>query len=238
MNPWLLLLLIPAIVVIGGAIYLWKSTPRKEKPLPGKRRIACIGDSITFGTGVVMRRETKAWTYILGRMLGDSFQVLNYGIPGATALLESEVMYKEAHDFVDAAVQAEPEAYLLMLGTNDAKTVNWCAEDFYRDYNRMIDRMQSGSPAARIVLMTPATAFPNPKAKDGSVAFGIDAHTVHSQTAPIVRQIAQERSLPIIDIHNFTEGHPDWFNDGIHPNAEGNMRLAEFIFQRIVDTLG
>lgn len=237
MKKSLLLLPVLALPVIGGGIWLAKSAPRKEKPLWQKRRIACIGDSITFGAGVVLRRKKQAWPYLLERRLGDGFQVLNYGISGATALLESEVVYKWAHDFLDAAIDAEPELYLFMLGTNDAKTVNWRAEDFYRDYNRMIDRMQKGSPQTKIVLMTPASAYPDPRAQDGAVAFGIDRDTVHNETAPMIRDIAGERGLPLVDIHCFTAEHPDWFDDGIHPNAEGNRQMANYIYTQITDFL-
>lgn len=233
------LLLLPALALpaVAGGIWLAKRAPRKEKPLWDKRRVACIGDSITFGAGVVARRKKEAWPYLLEHRLGDGFQVLNYGISGATALLESEVVYKKAHDFIDAAIDAEPELYLMMLGTNDAKTVNWRAEDFYRDYNRMIDRMQQGSPQAKIVLMTPACAYPDPKAKDGSGAFGIDCNTVHGETVPMVRKIAEERGLSLADIHCFTSDHPEWFDDGIHPNAQGNRQMAEYIYTQIADLL-
>ena len=57
--------------------------------------------------------------------------------------------------------------------------------------------------------MTPATAYPDPKAKDGSTGFRIDRDIVHEEVAPMVRQIAEERGLPLIDIHNYTAGHPE-----------------------------
>lgn len=237
MKKGLLLLPVLALPVLYGGFQLAIRTPRKEKPLWEKRRIACIGDSITFGAGVVARRKKEAWPYLVARRLGEGFQTLNYGISGATALLESEVVFKKSHDFVDAAIDAKPELYLMMLGTNDAKTVNWRADDFYRDYNRMIDRMQSGSPQAEIVLMTPPTAYPDPKLKDGMGAFGIDCNTVHNETVPMVRKIAEERGLPVVDIHSFTADHPDWFDDGIHPNAEGNRQMAEYIAAQIAELL-
>lgn len=54
------------------------------RPNMQKCRIACIGDSIIFGAGVQMTRKTDAWTYLWQRRLGDGFQVLNYGVSGAT----------------------------------------------------------------------------------------------------------------------------------------------------------
>ena len=233
MNRKNLLILIPATVLAAGLAEGRKALPRKEKPLPGKRRIACIGDSITFGAGVARKREKLAWPYVLGRKLGEEYQVLNYGINGATALLESKVVFPKWHDFIDAAVEAKPELFLLMLGTNDAKDVNWRAEDFVRDYSVLIDRIQTGSPQAKLVLLTPPTAFPGPGRRDGKVGFGINGQILAEETVPRIQAIAEERGLPLIDLHSFTAHHPEWFGDGIHPNAEGNQAIADFLAEEI-----
>ena len=236
MNLWILVPIALVYPVARFVSYSKKASPRKDKPIEGRRKIACIGDSITFGHGVVLNRDEQAWTYVMGKMLGNEFQVLNYGISGATALLESKRPFKE-HDFIDTATTVEPELYLFMLGTNDSKPENWVAENFPRDYNAMIDRIQKGSPDAKIVLMTPASAFPDPRKKNGKVSYNIDKDRIAQEIVPIVERIAHERELPIIDIHAFTDGHPDWFDDGIHPNEEGNLRMAEHIYEAILPIL-
>lgn len=45
----------------------------------GKTKIAIIGDSFTFGDEV---RYEETWGYHLDQLLGEKFQVLNYGVPG------------------------------------------------------------------------------------------------------------------------------------------------------------
>ena len=60
-----------------------------------KRRIACIGDSITFGAGVMKTRKKDAWTCVWNRMLGHDFQVLNYGVSGATLQKEGDFPYHQ-----------------------------------------------------------------------------------------------------------------------------------------------
>ena len=45
----------------------------------GKTQIAIIGDSFTFGDEV---RYEETWGYHLDQLLGEKFQVLNYGVPG------------------------------------------------------------------------------------------------------------------------------------------------------------
>ena len=223
------------LVLLGLVGYtllqLSKSLPRRDRPLPGKRRIACIGDSITFGAGVTTTRDRDAWPYVLGRHLGDAFQVLNYGISGATAQVESEVLFKQYHDFIDDAVAAEPELYLFMLGTNDCKTVNWKRDAFVRDYTHMLDRIRAGSPNAAIVLLCPPALFPF--GRENVIPFGMDKDVLQNEVVPLIKEIASRRGLAVIDLYAFTDGHPEWFVDGCHPNAEGNEAIADYLFEQL-----
>ena len=48
-------------------------------------RIACVGDSITWGVGL-HHRHTEVYAALLQKRLGKGYRVLNCGRPGATAL--------------------------------------------------------------------------------------------------------------------------------------------------------
>ncbi|MEE1145737.1 MAG: sialate O-acetylesterase, partial [Bacteroidaceae bacterium] len=50
-----------------------------------KIKVACVGNSITYGTGVA-DREVNAYPVKLQGMLGDAYEVGNFGKPGATLL--------------------------------------------------------------------------------------------------------------------------------------------------------
>lgn len=41
-------------------------------------KIACIGDSITYGAGVTLTRDKDAYPVKLGKMLGKKYTVFNY----------------------------------------------------------------------------------------------------------------------------------------------------------------
>ena len=58
---------------------------RRAPAQPGPVRVACVGDSITYGAGVA-GRETNSYSTVLGRMLGSKFEVRNFGRSGATLL--------------------------------------------------------------------------------------------------------------------------------------------------------
>ncbi|MEE3408965.1 MAG: SGNH/GDSL hydrolase family protein, partial [Erysipelotrichaceae bacterium] len=74
-------------------ILKYLAVPKTPKYLEGKRHIACIGDSITFGAGVNGKKE-ETWEHFLNHRLGDDFQVLNYGISGRTLQDEGDYPYK------------------------------------------------------------------------------------------------------------------------------------------------
>ena len=48
-------------------------------------RVACVGDSITYGHGI-RDREHDTYPAILDSLLGDKFDVQNFGVSGTTTL--------------------------------------------------------------------------------------------------------------------------------------------------------
>ena len=65
---------------------------RNPKVLPDRKHIACIGDSITFGAGV-MGRESLTWEHFLNEIIGNKYQVINYGVSGRTLQDEGDMPY-------------------------------------------------------------------------------------------------------------------------------------------------
>src|ERR1017187_8508802 len=50
-----------------------------------KWRVACVGDSITYGFGIA-DREHQSYPAQLGALLGSDWDARNYGVSGATLL--------------------------------------------------------------------------------------------------------------------------------------------------------
>lgn len=196
--------------------------PQADKPLPGKRTIACVGDSITFGAAVVHTRKRDAWPYLLGRKLDRDTQVLNPGVCAATASDSADFPYRK-NGFLSLACTAE--LALVMLGANDSKPYNWDPARYEQGLRDILDELrQSG---ARVVLLLPPKAFP----VDGVVGYDIQDEVIRDGVLPILRSTAEELSLPVIDLYGFTQTRPEYFDDGVHPNRAGNRALAEYVFR-------
>ncbi len=201
-----------------------------EKPDFKRRRIACIGDSITFGAGVTETRKTDAWPVLWQNLLGKSFQVLNYGVSGATLQDETSFPYRKI-GFLRRLKAASPELIVLMLGTNDSKPYNWNEPRFMREYEKLITELLSPAMPPRLVLMVPPKAFP--EEETGITAFDTQDDVIRDNIRPIILSLDEKYSLPVIDLYAFTETHPEWFLDGVHPNREGNIAIAEHMFREL-----
>ena len=211
-------------------LMLCRLTAQPGRADKSKHRIACIGDSITFGAGVIRRRKTDAWPALWQKSLGEGFQVLNYGISGATLQREGDFPYRKV-GFLKQLDLAQPELILLMLGTNDSKPYNWERERFAREYEEMVRELKGKSWPHRLVLMTPPKAFP--EEKTGLVAFDIQNRTIREEIRPLVLSLGEKYGLQVVDLYALTEEHPEYFCDGVHPNLPGNRVLAEHLQKEI-----
>ena len=82
-----------------------------------KIRIACVGDSITFGAGV-KNRTKNSYPVVLGKSLGDGYDVRNFGVSGATLLKKGDKPYWKLGDF-KKATEFKPNIVIIKLGTNN-----------------------------------------------------------------------------------------------------------------------
>ena len=194
-----------------------------------KNRIACLGDSITFGHGVAATRTRDAWTFVLQRMLEDRAEVLNFGINGASASEGCSESYRKS-GLLDEALESGAGTFILMLGSNDTKDRIWNVQSYKMGMRGIISdilRLQrDGTDLPKLFLMLPPAIFPQ---EDGQAAYGVRADLLVNELIPIVRRLADDYCLPVIDLYSVTKDHPEYYLEGVHPNAEGNLAIAETI---------
>ncbi len=187
-------------------------------------RVACIGNSITYGSGI-KNRDTDSYPAVLGQLLGDKYQVRNFGLSGRTLLNKGDRPYMNEKTF-KVALNYQPNVVVIKLGTNDTKPQNWKFQsEFKQDLSAMVDSFQALSSKPRIFLCYPATAF--------SVTWGINDSIIVNGVMPYVKAVSKEKKLKIIDLHKVTIGKSELFPDKIHPNAEGARILATTVFKAI-----
>ena len=119
------------------ALYCRAMHPPIPKPIAGKRRIACVGDSLTYGWGLMGAFRKQAYPAALQEKLGSEFQVMNFGICDRTLRDAADRPYRQEKIYT-ASLASEPETVIIMLGTNDAKPDNFDADGYMNDLGSYI----------------------------------------------------------------------------------------------------
>lgn len=182
-----------------------------------KKKVVCVGDSITYGSGVGRRRKSRSYPAVPQKKLGDDYQVLNYGLRSRTLLDYGSYPYtKEA--YYKRTLKEKADIYIIMLGTNDSKIINWNTNDYKQRLNKFVESYQNANKDAHIYIMRPSRCFPDKTT--GRVKYAIQNEHIEDEIYKSVAEVGQERGVAVIDLYHLTEKHPDWFKDGVHPNAK------------------
>jgi len=194
----------------------------------GQRKVACVGDSITYGHGTTFWPDHTYPTQ-LQKLLGKGYHVSNFGFNGKTVTSNSADAYVATKLFTQST-QYNADILVFMMGTNDTKPRNWHSEEAFRtDFKKLLDCY----PYAKVVLCTPATAFYKEGVSGDLAEYEIQPKLV-DRVADIVRQEAAQRGCALVDIHALMADKPHWYiPDRIHPNNSGALIIAQAVAEGI-----
>lgn len=193
--------------------------PRKDAV-----RVACIGNSITFGAGI-RNRSRDSYPSVLARMLGDNYWVKNFGVSARTMLNKGDHPYMNEPAYKNA-LAFNPNIVVIKLGTNDSKSFNWKYKaDFMKDAQAMIDAFKGLPSQPKIYLCYPSKAY--------LTGDGINDDIISKEIIPMIKKLAKKNNLFVIDLHTAMDGMPELFPDRIHPNEKGAQVMAKAVYQSI-----
>jgi lysophospholipase L1-like esterase len=189
-------------------------------------RLACVGDSITAGSGT-KDRTTQSYPAQLAALLGPKWDVHNFGVSGATLLNHANKPYTQQAEY-QQALAFDADVVVIKLGTNDSKTANWATHksEFEADYAALIARFAAGKSHPRIYLCRPIPSFP-----PGN--YTIQPAVIAEEIVPLVDRVAVQSKLPVIDLFHVLEPHPEMVPDHVHPNADGARLIARAVYRAI-----
>jgi acyl-CoA thioesterase-1 len=175
------------------------------------RVIAVLGDSLTAGLGVA---PDEAYPALLGARLareGYDYRVINAGVSGDTS---SGGLRR-----VDWVLRQQPEVVVVALGANDGLRGQPVA--LLRD--NLVAIVQKAKAAGARVLLAGMRLPPNygaAYARDFAAVFPDVARRTGVPLVPFLLEgVAAEARLNQ--------------DDGIHPNAEGQRRIAEHVWPHL-----
>ena len=197
-------------------------------------RVACIGDSITYGTGLA-DRATQAYPARLQALLGEDYEVRNFGNPGRGIYLHTRrgntmrgFRHMPEHR---AALAWQPDIVICNLGINDCgaflKTEDERPGTFRDDYLALLTDYAALPSKPKLYVwgklapLAPGQTFyrsPEPflmQAEIAAAARHANATTIDMET-PL---------LPLLLKH---------FPDRIHPDAEASEVIAETVAKALL----
>lgn len=199
-----------------------------DEPKDGQIRVACVGDSITYGS-LVFDHAHNNYPAQLGDMLGKGYVVNNYGYSGRAAHADTDMPYVN-EELYQKSLAFAPDVVVVMLGTNDTRTGNWHGINAYiRAYGAILDSYLALPSHPQVIVMAPPPAFEF----FGKVRYHINKMLVKNEVNVAVRFLAEGKNLPFIDLYEVFDGRKNLFVDGIHPNVKGASVLAGTVYNMI-----
>lgn len=196
-------------------------------------RVACVGNSVTFGYGLV-NRTADCYPAKLQGLLGEGYWVANFGVSGTTVLQKGHRPYLNTEEY-RKALDFTPDILVVELGLNDTDPRDWpnFGDDFIADFQRLIHafkRRDGNSPRVFICRMPPIFSG-HPRFKSGTRDW-------FWQIQHSIEQVAANTGAVLIDLHSVFYGHPELFPDNLHPNEQGAEVLSHTIYSSITGNFG
>lgn len=195
-------------------------------------KVACIGNSITYGYGLP-DRATQSYPVQLQKMLGESYQVENFGKSGATLLNKGHRPYMQQDEY-HRAIDFAGDIVVIHLGINDTDPRDWpdYRDFFVKDYIALIDSFRVANPEARIMIarLTPI-ADRHPRFLSGTRDW-------HGEIQLAIENVDRYAGVQLIDFHKPLYPYPFMLTDAVHPDPEGAFVLAQTVYSAITGDYG
>ena len=232
-----------AMAVAAGVSTVGASDARGQSSA-GKIRVACIGDSITYGKGMTNRVE-ECYPARLQRLLGDRYEVRNFGDSGAGIYLHTKRGDKprawRLRGKYAPACAFRPDIVVCNLGINDATThmdeyVH--GEDgkprlerglFRRQYVDMLESFVRDGKRPRYIIWTKLGPTGKKHALKGKPCAFVMEHDLEQVARDVGAEMLDMYTplVPLVETSHFCP-------DGIHPEGGAQKVIAEITASKIL----
>ena len=197
-----------------------------------KIKVACIGNSVTYGMTHKNPAETSYPTQ-LQQMLGEEYEVRNFGHSGATLLSKGHRPYINLPEYT-AALEFAPDIAVIHLGLNDTDPRNWpnYRDEFYGDYMNIIEALREKNSKVEIYVCQMSPIF------NWHRRFKSGTRDWYWQIQEVIKTIAENGHFELINLSRHLYNRPDLMPDALHPNEQGAEIIAKQVYSAITDDFG
>lgn len=192
-----------------------------------KIKVACIGNSVTYGAGI-KDRTISSYPVQLQKLLGNNYEVANFGYSGATLLKNGHKPYWIQNEFKESQ-EFLPNIVIIHLGLNDQGNNNWpkYKDEFIANYLEMILVYKNlpSKPKVLICKMTPTFS--------GHHWFEEGMRENFKDIQNKIETIAKTANVQLINLHEPLYRFPEYFPDNLHPTKSGATVIAKKVYGSI-----
>ncbi len=201
-------------------------------------KVNFLGDSITEGYAASDMQNKSYWGLLRER---DQVDARCYGIAGtriAQRVLPSPGSDEYEHPFAERIPQMKKDADVVLVfgGTNDyghgdapiGTYTDSTATTFCGAVRDLCEKLQAAFPDSKIAFLTPLHREFE-EGIQGCNEFGEPQQAPLSAYVQVIRQMASEYDLPVLDLYSECKIDPRspelkhrYTADGLHPNDEGH----------------
>lgn len=188
-----------------------------------KKKVACVGNSITENYALDMSDKYPSQ---LQQLLGDRYEIRNYGIGARTLLKKGDYPYWNEQRYIEV-LEWEPDIVVIKMGTNDAKPKNWqYKSEFESNYIEFVNSFKALASKPKIYICYPIPTF------EGN-SLPVSDTTITNEIIPIIESVAKKTKSQIIDLHSPLLSKDDFVYDKVHPNKRGTTSMARIVAKAI-----
>ena len=204
-------------------------------------RIACVGNSITFGARVD-NRDKESYPAVLSEMLKSNdylnYRIKNFGIGGATILRFGT---PNLWPLIDSLKNFKPDIVVIKAGTNETvgkPRLNWeHIDEFEKDYSDYIAEIRKVNPNCKIVICSPLDMVIQTEELSPERITDLTGRRPRIwELRKRIKKIANAENTYFLDLTSPFKGKANLMTkkDGVHPNKDGYQYLASLVYDYLV----
>lgn len=198
------------------------------------KQILCFGDSNTYG--LVPKEEARypwdiRWTGILEERIREKgYRVIEEGLCGRTTVFEDPLREGRRGTAVLPAIletHAPVELVILMLGTNDCKSVYAASPEVIgKGIEKLLDQIRQKLPESKVLLISPIRLGEKVWKEEYDPEFNQESVETARNLPAVYERIAKERGIYYLAASDYAAPSR---KDQEHLDPAGHGRLAEGI---------
>lgn len=209
-----------------------------------KIKVACVGDSITYGARLDDRNK-DSYPAQLQVLLGENYSVENFGVGSLTLIRKGiPTVWNE----LPKIKESNPDIIIISLGTNDTCGFGSCGDrkcweykdEYESDYRDLIDELSALPSNPQIFIAAPTPMVLETPGLNSERVAGLTVRKPRLQELTgMIKKVANEKNVHFIDLNEPLDHRPELFteSDGVHPNKDGYRAIATLVWKKLGDQI-